>query len=125
MENLFIEGSETLPTIQFNTNGDLKIKGRALIENAIDFFDPIIAWIKKFPSENITLEINMDYFNTAVSKQMHDLFKALEDNENITSPNIKWYYEEGDDEILESGEIYEELFPDLNFTFHQYAETID
>ena len=31
-------------------------------------------------------------------------------------------YEEGDDEMLESGEIYQELLPRFRFTFQKYAE---
>ena len=37
--------------------------------------------------------------------------------------NVKWLYEEGDDEMQESGEIYEDLLPRFNFSYKQYTET--
>jgi hypothetical protein len=31
-------------------------------------------------------------------------------------------YEEGDDEMLESGELYQDLLPGFQFDFHKFAE---
>lgn len=125
MENLFIEGSDTLPTVEFKTNGILKISGRALPENAFNFFTPLITWVKEFSSKELNLEINLEYFNTAVSKQLYDFLKTIDTNKNYSKVNIKWFYEDGDDEILESGEIYEELLPRFNFSYQRYEEIFD
>jgi hypothetical protein len=125
MENLHIEGSDTLPSVHLNTSGLLKITGRALPENAFDFFRPVIAWVKEFSSETVAIEINLEYYNTAVSKQLYDFLKVIDSNPNNKKINLKWFYEEGDDEILESGEIYEELLPRINFNFQEYQEVFD
>lgn len=125
MENLFIEGSDTMPSVEFNTSGLLRIEGRALPENAHDFFSPLIMWVKAFASDEVKLEINLEYFNTAVSKQLYDFLKAIEENQNLKKVNLKWFYEDGDDEILESGEIYEELLPRISFDYHKYAEVFE
>lgn len=125
MENLFIEGSDSLPAVELNNSGFIKLTGRALPENAFDFFNPLIKWVKDFSCKELNIEINLEYFNTAVSKQLHDLLKAIENNQNYHKINLKWFYEEGDDEILESGEIYEELLPRINFTYHPFAEVFE
>jgi len=125
MENLIIEGSDTMPTVEFNTNGLLKIEGRALPENAHEFFSPLIKWVREFSIEKLTLQINLEYFNTAVSKQLYDFLKAVENNQNFKKITLKWFYEDGDDEILESGEIYEELLPRFTFEYHKFAEVFE
>jgi hypothetical protein len=125
MENLFIEGSSTMPTVEFNTSGLLKIVGRALPENAHQFFSPLITWVKEFIHDDVTVEINLEYFNTAVSKQLYDFLKAVEGNTNFKKIKCKWFYEDGDDEILESGEIYEDLLPNIKFEYHKYAEVYE
>lgn len=125
MDNLFIEGSDTLPSVELKNTGLLKISGRALPENAYDFFRPIIVWAKEFSADEINIEINLEYFNTAVSKQLHDFLKAVEENPLNRKINLKWMYEEGDDEILESGEIYEELLPRINFSYQQFNEVFE
>jgi hypothetical protein len=124
MEDLYIQGTDSLPTVSFKTTGELKLEGRALPENAEKFFAPLIAWVTGFTADVINLEINLDYFNTSVSKQLLDFFKVIEKNPIISTINLKWMYEEGDDEMLESGELYQDLLPRFNFTFQRYSEII-
>jgi len=122
MEELFIQGTDSLPTVSLKTGGELKITGRALPEDAARFFSPVLTWVKEFYAEEVNIEINLDYFNTSVSKQLLDFFKLIENKMTIKIVKVKWMYEEGDEEMLESGEIYQELLPRLIFAFHKYAE---
>lgn len=125
MEDLFIQGTDSLPTISFKTNGELKVIGRALPEDPNAFFKPVLEWLRKFSMEEINIEFNLDYFNTSVSKQILDMFKIIENNPENKVIKIKWMYEDGDDEMLESGEIYSEILKRFQFTYHKYAEIIE
>jgi hypothetical protein len=125
MENLLIEGTDTLPTIEMKSDGGIKIEGRALPEDAIRFFKPVLNWINEFSGTSIIANINLEYFNTSVSKQLHDFFTVMNKKPENTKINIAWHYEEGDDEMQESGLIYEELFPRFAFTFHRYEEVVE
>jgi hypothetical protein len=122
MNDLILQKTDSLPAISFMSTGELKITGRALPEDAIRFFLPLFEWINGYIGEIINLEVNLDYFNTSVSKQLLDLFKVIEKNSHVKTANVKWMYEDGDEEMLESGEIYQELLPHFNFIFHKYAE---
>jgi hypothetical protein len=122
MQDLLIQGTDSLPTISFSTTGEFKISGRALPEDAAKFFNPLLAWVREFEGSVVNLEIKLDYFNTSVSKQLLDLFKNIDNKKSIQTVNVKWLYEEGDDEMLESGEIYQEILRRFSFTFHKYAE---
>jgi hypothetical protein len=122
MQDLFIQGTDSLPTISFQANGDLKIFGRALPEDAAKFFHPLIIWVNECNLPELNMEVNLDYFNTSVSKQLLDLFKTIDNKKDILTVNVKWMYEEGDDEMLESGEIYQEILPRFKFSFQKYAE---
>lgn len=124
MEDLYVKGTDSIPSISFKTTGEIKLEGRALIENAFQFFQPLLTWAQEFSTDEINIEVNLEYFNTSVSKQLLDLFKAFEENSKNKTINLLWLYEEGDDEMLESGEIYEELLPRINFTYKQYVETL-
>jgi SiaC family regulatory phosphoprotein len=125
MEDLFIQGTDSLPNISFRCNGELKITGRALPEDANSFFRPILDWLREFSADEVNIEFNLDYFNTSVSKQILDMFKIIEGNPANKAIKIKWMYEDGDEEMLESGEIYSEMLKRFQFTFHKYAEIID
>ncbi len=125
MEDLFIKGTESVPMVSFKTNGEIKLEGRALVEDAFKFFQPLITWAKEFKGDELNIEINLEYFNTSVSKQLLDLFRTFDGNPNNRVINVKWLYEEGDDEMQESGEIYEDLLPRFNFTYEQIAEKVE
>jgi hypothetical protein len=125
MEDLFIQGTDSLPTISFRNSGELKITGRALPEDANNFFRPLLDWLRNFSADEVNIEFNLDYFNTSVSKQILDMFKIIEGNPANKVIKMKWMYEDGDDEMLESGEIYSEMLKRFQFTYHKYAEIID
>lgn len=125
MENLIIEGTDTLPTIEMHTSGRIKLEGRALPEDAVRFFQPIHTWSKQYSGTELHIDINLEYFNTSVSKQLHDFFIILNNKPDNVTIYVTWHYEEGDDEMHESGEIYEELFPRFNFDYNQYEEILD
>ena len=125
MQDLIIERTDSLPAVELKTDGNIKLEGRALPENAFKFFQPLIAWAKEFSFDTVTININLEYFNTSVSKQLLDFLRVFEDNPANKKINIIWRYEEGDDEMLESGEIYEDLLTRCQFKYDQYEEILD
>ena len=125
MQDLYIERTLTMPEVSFKTTGEIKLEGRALPENAYAFFQPMIQWASEIDIKEINFEFNVDYFNTSVSKQLLDLFRSFENNHHIEKINITWMYEDGDEEMLESGEVYEEMLKRCHFIFQKYAEIVD
>lgn len=125
MENLLIEGTDTLPNVEMNIEGSIKLEGRALPEDAVKYFEPILNWTTNFEGALLNVDLNLEYFNTSVSKQLHNFLEILDKKTDSCEVNVVWNYEEGDDEMLESGEIYDELFPGLNFDFKEYEEIMD
>lgn len=124
MEDLFIQGAKFSPTIHFKTSGDLLMEGKAVIEDSRPLFNTLFDWVEKLNVPEINFEVNLEYFNTAVSKQLYELFSKLDENKNAETINIEWHYEEGDEDNFESGMIYNERFSRLKFEFLVHAEMI-
>ncbi|MBA7684046.1 hypothetical protein ES703_92435 [subsurface metagenome] len=108
MENIVLEASSHTPMVVFNHSGRLKMEGRSFPENVSKFYDPLISFVTEISSNCVVLDINLEYFNTASSKKLMDLFKHLDANNNVQNILIKWHYEEGDDDSVETAEIFEE-----------------
>jgi hypothetical protein len=109
MENLLIEGSDETPQVTLNKEAEIfEIAGRSLPEDALEFYDPIVKWIKAYmkdPNPTTAFSFKLDYFNTASSKVLLDLLTVLKDIKGI---KILWYFNEDDEEILDAGEEFSE-----------------
>jgi hypothetical protein len=122
MERIYRDPSSSLPLIDFIPEGNLKIEGRAILENATEFFQPLIEFVSSLEVSNVILDINLEYFNTSTSKKLLELFRHLEANSNIKNILLNWYFEEGDDDSLETAEIYEDCLRRVDFRYHEYSE---
>jgi len=123
LENIHIEGTRRTPTVLLDRDGIIKIEGRSIPEDASLFFVDIMEWIEKylsFPKEKTVVDINLEYLNSGTSKyvlQILKRLKALTENHSHDL-TINWYYEEGDDDILERGEYYASIL-ELNINYFE------
>ncbi len=120
MKELRISPTKNSPEIILSPDGMLKIRGRSIHENVADFFMPVEDWITEYienPAELTCVEMNLEYFNSASAKVFIHLLELLK---HVSLKNGKyiynWYYEEGDEDILERGEYFASIL-DTPFNF--------
>ena len=118
MKVLHIEGTEDTPEVLLDSgNNTFSISGRSFPENAIEFYEPIFAWLQKYAEEvenDMEFEFCMEYFNTSSSKQIAKIFLLLEKiNENVFVQVI-WKYKKEDSDMMASGMRFSKL---LNLEF--------
>jgi hypothetical protein len=114
MDNLFIEGTKQTPEIKFDAStGVLEISGRSIPENTFEFFNPVLTWLEEYaksPAQKTIVKVNLEYFNTSSSKYILEIFKRVKvvfaDGHDVM---VEWYYEEDDEEMMETGEDYEDV----------------
>ncbi len=98
--------------------GNFAMKGSSYPENALEFFQPIFAWLERYIAEidrPITLRLELEYLNTSSSKCILDFFKILEAyHQEGGKVRVLWFYEANDEDMLETGE---EFLEDLDFPF--------
>ncbi len=115
MEELKITKTKQTPEIQFNSKtGVFEIGGRSIPENTFEFYNPVIEWIEKYvenPADKTLVKVYLEYFNTSSSKFILEIFKKLRPIKDIKSKEIlvEWYYDEDDEEMMETGEDYEDV----------------
>ncbi len=106
--------TDKTPEIIFNPEkSTISIEGKCVPENAREFFTDVFNALEEFAkqSNGLTLDINLDYFNTSSSKKILDLLFEIrnKDKYNFNSTRIIWRYFEDDNEMLESGQMFEEI----------------
>jgi sulfatase maturation enzyme AslB (radical SAM superfamily) len=122
MEKILLEGSDYKPTIDFSLDGVLKLEGKAMPENAASLFNPLIEFVDQLNTESVKFDINLYYFNTASSKKLLQLLRHLDANTKINHIQVNWHFEEGDEDSVETAEIFEESLLRTNFSYLEYAE---
>lgn len=114
MEAINITGTSDTPTIKLDVGENrFEISGKSFPADVGVFYSPIIEWLTKYaenPLQKTVFELKMDYFNTASSKVILDILYKLEDLHNDGHEVlIKWYYPDDDEDMLETGEEYDEI----------------
>ncbi len=113
MKNLFKKPGDKTPEIDFNKNGYLKIKGRSIHEDPDEFYKSLVEWVENYcksPADSTILDVELEYFNSGSGIFILIILQLLTSQlNNDKSLVINWYYEKGDDDILERGQYYSSL----------------
>jgi hypothetical protein len=119
MKELKIPSTKNSPEILLTPDGAIKIRGRSILENSFDFFKPVEEWLNEYlkdPAYLTCIDVNLEYFNSASAKVIINLLQKISyvllKNKKFI---INWYYEEGDEDILERGEYFSSV---LNLPFN-------
>ena len=104
LNDLNIPESGKSPGVTLARSGTIRIRGRSILENSLDFFLPLFGWADEYisdPPASTTVEVTLEYFNSASAKLLINLLHKLslvrlKNNKFI----INWYYEDGDEDII-------------------------
>jgi len=122
MNDLQIEPTKTTPLVDFFSSGKLVMAGNAYAENAKEFFDPIINWIMDLQVEEVDFDLIIEYINTSSAKKLLELLHKLESSQDIKHLKVKWFYEEWDEDGLETGEALGDSLPRIDFEYVKYVK---
>ncbi len=129
MENLSIQPSTLTPYVFFDTEtGILDLKGRSSPDNSLLFYDQIVNYFDRYfatdEAGDITINAGLEYFNTSSLKCIFQILRKIKDGAERTSSSleINWFYEEDDEDMLETGEDISSLL-DIEFNFH--SDTVE
>lgn len=121
MNDFVIEPTKYTLGVELNKEtGVFKMSGSSYPENAVEFFKPIEDWINDYienVKKSIIFEFRINYLNTSSTKSILDIFDLLEEYAKSGGEvKIIWYYEEDDEDMLETGEELTEDFElDIEF----------
>ncbi len=114
MDTLTIKGTPETPDVIFDAaNNKFEISGKSLPEDVKEFYNPLLLWVRSYadsPNPATVLKVKMDYFNTASSKMILELFEVLNEmHEAGNNVSIEWYYQEDDEDMMDAGADYADM----------------
>jgi hypothetical protein len=120
MDTVNLESTKKTPLVMLDPAGKIRIGGRSIPEDASKFYDSILNWVLEYvnsPQDSTVVDIELEYFNSGSAKFVMQILRELSELiHNGKDLKINWYYEEGDDDILERGECYSSIL-DLEINF--------
>lgn len=120
MQGYFIRSSKVTPSVYFNPKKELlDLRGKSSPENPLNFYGSLLLnmdrYVQNHPG-NITVNLAFEYFNTSSSKCIFNILRKLETfDQKGKRVIVNWYYEDGDDDMLEAGEDFSSFF---GYTFN-------
>ena len=134
MNSLIIPGTDFTPKINFMVEtGLLEFSGVSRPEDVAGFYEQPLEWLTKFEDfilkpdhkyecQELHIVFKMSYFNSSSSKY---LIQMLHHIKNLIDKGIEvkidWYYEEGDEKMMEDGEDLADAV-DLVFNYIEMEE---
>jgi hypothetical protein len=114
MRLLKIDATKLTPAIVMDPERHtIEISGFSLPEDAIDFYQPIINWLKEYREENkavaqngheLNVYFKLTYFNSASMRLIVEIFehigKMLQMGFKV---NVNWKYDSEDPQMAETG----------------------
>ena len=116
---LDIKKTRDTPKIKYDPGMHLFfIKGRSIPEDHAAFYEPVLHWIDEFslsPPTQLSVKVELEYFNTSSSKYLMKIFKKQEQiHKQFHNVQMEWRFEEDEYDMKECGEDYSSI---LSFPF--------
>lgn len=107
-----ISPTKNTPEVIFDEKGTIKLTGRLINENPIDFFNLLDEGINEYffsSADTTCLEICLEYINSEGTKHLLETIKKIIQihlKNNMKKIIINWYYKEDDEDMLEKGTFF-------------------
>jgi hypothetical protein len=100
--------------------GRVEVRGVSMTLPDQNFYEPIFYWLERIKEQKpkeITMHLELSFFNTYTSKIILNLMNKLLELEKLKcNTKICWYHEENDQDLREAGEHYASII-NTRFTF--------
>ena len=117
--SLEIQATVKTPKIKVDsTTGHIVLAGISIPEDPHEFYAPLNEEIDTYiqhPAEKTKLEFMLEYFNTSSTLIIRNLIRRLGTLTSSKDLEVVWYYEESDEDMLEAGGEFKQLFPEIKF----------
>lgn len=105
---VYIERTDDTPEVTMDKNNLLlKICGPSFPEDAIDFYTPVVNWVKELGSSftgTFVCELDFTILSSASNKMIFEILLLLEQlTKTGHKAMVKWYYESFDEDMYDEG----------------------
>ena len=113
-KNIEIASSTKTPHVILNKDtGEILIEGSSFPENAMEFYYQFTRWLAEYslnPAPKTNVNLALLYLNSSSVSVITNMMKLLDNMISMkTDVEIKWSFEEGDEDMQDLGFYYQDL----------------
>lgn len=120
MNSLILPSTFYTPQVNFHTDGNLTISGKAMTTKTCILFEPIFNWLEQYqkaPAQNTILNIDLEILHVDCLVKLMNVFRLLESIlEKGHNVEINWYYEKEDEDMKEIADMISEILKTIPVT---------
>ncbi len=128
MRNIEIPKTQLSPRVILDKDNKIfEISGKSAVENAEDFYKPILDWFTEYfktPNDNTAIIFYLEYLNSASSVQIGKLLNLFETNKEKSNITVNWFCETDDETMTEVGTEFKHMF-EIQFNLKLIKEDSD
>lgn len=113
MNDVLIEGSERLPTINLDaSSGKIEIAGRSIPEDGKEFYDSVIKWLQEYsftPKELTKVTFRLEYLNSSSHISIKSILDVLEEINKTHRVEVDWFYELDDPSMHDTAQDFKSI----------------
>lgn len=124
MQTIELKATQSTPYVLLNNDGRLYLRGRSYMEDAEQFYHPILDWVSTFlqsvPAKaSLTLEV--EHFNSRSVRQLLRLLSELDDyaHQHPGACTVVWEWVKGNEDQLTDGQMFLEMLPELKIQMRE------
>lgn len=115
MDSIYLDGSKRLPSVILDKKIEkFEISGISNHSEAGEYYRPILEWIDKYtqdPLKKTIFEFKMNYYDSVSSLMIFKVMQKLQYLKDYGNDVlVKWFYEENDESIIETGIDFKDIF---------------
>jgi hypothetical protein len=121
MQDIHITATDRTPEVRFAFGeGKLSLTGESYPEDAAAFYGPLFqalgVFVAQLKAEKLSMDLQLDYFNSSSAKALMRIFQLLEDTAvKGNDVRVNWHFDPDDDTMQEFGEDFAQDFSKAKF----------
>ena len=113
MNDILIEGSDRLPTINLDAgNGVIEFAGRSIPEDGKEFYDEVLKWLNDYahqPKDVTHVSFKLEYLNSSTHISIKSIFDILEQINKEHRVEVEWFYEADDPSMRDTAKDFKSI----------------
>ena len=104
------------PFVEISESGYIKISGNSVAIESVEFYQSLFSAIESIYSSKVCISLMLENINANSIRGLFLLLDKVREQKFINDIDVFWFFTEENEDFEKVGEIFQEMFPTINFS---------